>query len=50
MELNIPQLTLAKKAQMGRHEAVNTGRDHFNPMVEGSIPVRINIFAEFILL
>ena len=48
MELNIPQLTLSKIAQMGRHETVNTRSEHYSPRVKGSILVRDNIFAEFI--
>ena len=50
VELKIPQLTLAKIAQMGRHDIVNTRSEHYSPRVEGSIPVRGNFFAEFILL
>ena len=50
MELKIPQLALAKIAQMGRHETVNTRSEHYSPRVEGSIPVRDNFFAEIILL
>ena len=50
MELQIPQLTLAKIAQMGRHETVNTRTEHNSPRVEGSINVRGNCFAKFILL
>ena len=37
------KLTLAKIAEMERHETVNTE-------VEGSIPLRYNFFAESILL
>ena len=37
-----PQLTLAKKAQLARHETVNTRSEHYSPRVEGSIPVRGN--------
>ena len=29
VELKIPQLTLAKIAQMGRYETVNTGSEHY---------------------
>ena len=50
MELKIPQLTLAKIAQIGRHETVNTKSEHYSPRLEGSIPVRGNVFADFILL
>ena len=50
MELKIPQLTLAKIAQLARHETVNTRREHYSPRVPGSIPVRGNFFVEFILL
>ena len=38
--LNIPQLTLAKIVQLGRHETVNTRSEHYSPSVAGSIPVR----------
>ena len=48
MELKIPQLTLAKIAQMGRHENVNTRSEHYSSRIKGSIPVRGNFFAEFI--
>ena len=44
MELKIPQLTLAKIAQLGRHETVNTRSEHYNNRVAGSIPVRGNFF------
>ena len=37
-------------AQLDRLEVVNTRREHYSPRVEGSIPVRGNFFAEFILL
>ena len=37
MELKIPQLTLAKIAQLARHETVNTRSEHYSPRVEGSI-------------
>ena len=50
MELKIPQLIIAKIAQLGRHDTVNTRNEHNSYMVEGSIPVRGNFFAEFILL
>ena len=50
VELNMPQLILAKIAQLGRHETVNTRSVHFSSGVAGSIPVIGNFFAEFILL
>ena len=50
LELNIPQLTLAKIAQLGKHETVNTRSEHYSPGLEATIPVRSNFFAEFILL
>ena len=50
MELNIPQLTLAKIAQLGRYETVNIRGEHYSPRVVASIPARGNFFAEFILL
>ena len=37
---NIPQLTLAKIAQLGRHET----EKHYSPRVTGSIPVRGNFW------
>ena len=37
-------------AQFRRHETVNTRSKHYNPRIEGSIPVRGNFFAELILL
>ena len=37
-------------AQLARHKTVNTRSEHYSPKVKGSIPVRINFFAEFILL
>ena len=49
MELNIPKLTLAKIAQMRRHETVNIRSEHYNHRIAASIPVRANFFAEFIL-
>ena len=49
-QVEIPQSTLAKIAQMGSHEAINTRSEHYGPRVEGSIPVRGNFLAEFILL
>ena len=39
MELNIPQLTLAKIAQLRRYDSVNTRSEHYSPRVLGSIPV-----------
>ena len=50
MELNIPQLALTKMAQFERHKTVNTRSEHNSPRVEGSTPVRDNIFVEYILL
>ena len=50
MELQIPQLTLAKIAQMGGQEIVDKRTERNSPRVEGSIPIRGNCFAEFILL
>ena len=50
MELKISELTLAKIAQMGRHQTVHIRSEHYSPRVEGSIPVGGNFFAEFILL
>ena len=31
MELEIPQLTLAKIDQLGRHETLNRGSEHYSP-------------------
>ena len=50
MQLTIPQLTLAKIAQMGKYETVNTRSEHYNHRVKASIPVRGNSYAEFIWL
>ena len=50
MKLKIPQLILDRIAQMVRHETVNTISEHYGTRVEGSVPVRGNFFAEFILL
>ena len=50
VELKIPQLILAKIAQMGKHENINMRSEHNRPRVEGAVPVRGNFFAEFILL
>ena len=50
MELKILQLILAKMAQIGRHETVNTRSEHYSPGVESSIPVRGNFYVEFIFL
>ena len=46
VELKIPQLTLAKITQMGRHETVNTRSVHYSPRVEGSSPVRGNFLMD----
>ena len=35
---------------MGRHETVNRRSEHYSTKVKGSITVRGNLFAEFILL
>ena len=37
-------------AKLAGHETINTKSEHYSPMVKGSIPVRGNLFAEFILL
>ena len=50
VDLNIPQLTLAKIVHLSRHETVNMRSEHYSPKAEDSIPVRGNFFAEFILL
>ena len=51
MELKIPQLTLAKIAQMGKHETVNIRSEHYSSRVEGSTPVVLaNTDAKFILI
>ena len=41
--LKIHQLTLAKIAQMGRHETVNTRSEHYSARVKDLFPVRGNI-------
>ena len=45
MKLNIPHLTLAKIAQLGKQKTVNTRSEHFSPRVAGSIPDRGNFFG-----
>ena len=45
LELNMPQLTIAKRAQLGRHDTVTTS-EHYSPRVARSIPVRGKFFAE----
>ena len=47
VELYSPQLTLAKVAQLGRHETVKTRSEHYSPRVAGSIPVRGNFLLNF---
>ena len=37
-------------AQFGKNETANTTSEHYYPRATGSIPVRGNFFAEFILL
>ena len=49
VKLNIPQLTLAKLAQSGRHESVKHKRSE-GPRIPGSIPTGGTFFTEFILL
>ena len=58
MELEIPQLTFDKIAQLRRHETVNTRSEHYSPWVASSILLRGNyllnlfcyntILAEFV--
>ena len=50
VELKIPQLTLAKIAEMGRHETVSIRSEYYSPKIEGTIPVRGNFCTEIILL
>ena len=38
------------QAMLARHETVDTKSEHYSTRVSGSIPVRGNIFDEFILL
>ena len=38
-----------KLAQLGRHETVNAISGYYSPRVAGSISVRGNFFAEYIL-
>ena len=42
----MPQLTLVKIAQMGRHETVNTESENYGPRLEGLIPVRGNFLLK----
>ena len=48
LDLNIPQLRLAKIAQLGK--SANTKSKHHSPRVAGSISVGGNFFVEIILL
>ena len=50
VELKIPQLTLAKIAQLEQHKTLNTRNEHYSPKVKGSISIRGIIFTEFHLL
>ena len=43
-------MTLTKIVQLERHETVDTSSEHYNDKVAGSIPIRGNIFDEFIFL
>ena len=45
-----PSSNIAKIAQMGRHEIINRSEHYRQPLGPGSIPVRGNFSAEFILL
>ena len=49
VQLKIPQSIFAQIAQVGRHKTINTRSEHYSDGVQGSIPVRGNFFAEFIL-
>ena len=42
--------SLVKIAQVGRHDTVNIRSEHYSSRAEGSIPIRANFFAEFIVL
>ena len=46
VQLNVPELTFAKTAQLGRHESVNTRSEYFSPWVPRSIPIGGYFFAE----
>ena len=48
LELKIPELTLAKIAQMGRHETEHTRYEHYNPKVEDSIPMKGNFLLKLV--
>ena len=50
VQLKIPQLTLAKIAQLGRHEAVNTRSALYGSRVKGSNPVRENLYRSNTIL
>ena len=54
MGVKIPQLTLTKIAQMGRHKTVSTRSEYCGPKVVGSIPVRghflLNLFCSNTIL
>ena len=54
VELKIPQLTLAKIAQMGRHETVKTS-EHYSPRttvlgLRVQSLLEVTFFAEFIMI
>ena len=50
VELKIPQLTLAKITQIGGMKMYTQEVSTTVLRIKGSIPVRSNFFAEFILL
>ena len=53
-KLKIPQLTVAKIAQLGRHETVNARSEHYSLRIAGLIPVRgnflLNLFCSNTIL
>ena len=44
VKLNIPQLTLAKLAQLDRHESENTKSEYYSLRVTGSIQTEAKLF------
>ena len=52
MKINIPQLTLAKIAQMGRHETVDKRSEHYSPGVQSLLEANFlrNLFGSSTIL
>ena len=50
VKLKIPQLTLAKIAQMGRHETVNTRSEHYRAQSLLKVTFLFNLFCSNTIL